>query len=155
MTLEERIKVLEDIEELRQMHSRYAYALNSRNFDEIIDMFADDMREEGFPKGESRVGKEEITKVYRTMHAIQPTPLHATIVAQPVISVKGDTAKAYWLWLGRINDPRKFASPEDGEEVIMALPKLGRYDVEYKRVNGKWKISYLKFTLPWPEKKSK
>jgi hypothetical protein len=40
---------------------------------------------------------------------------------------------------------------EDGEEAIVVQPKLGRYDMEYKRVDGKWKISYLKFTLPWPD----
>lgn len=154
MTLEElakRVKVLEDIEEIKQLHYLYVYALNARKWEEIIDLFAEDMIEDGFPRGERHVGKKEIAKAFRAMgkDAIG-TPLHATIVAQPVLSVKGNKAKGYWLWLGRINDPRKFVSPEDGEEVIAALPKLGRYDMEYKKVAGKWKISYLKFTLPWP-----
>ena len=156
--LEKRIKVMEDIEEIKQLQYSYIYALNARQFDDIIDMFAEDMTEDGFPMGESRAGKKEIEKVWRTMDETSRDRkyLHTTITAQPVIKVDGDSAKGYFLWLGRINDPRAFTSLTDGDEVIMALPRLGRYDMEYKRVDGKWKISYLKFTLPWPvRKKSK
>ena len=155
MTLEElekRVKVLEDIEEIKQLHYDYIYALNARKWEELIEMFAEDMIEDGFPRGEIRKGKKEIAKIFRAMgKSFIGTPLHATLVAQPVISVKGNKAKGYWLWLGRINDPRVFTSLEDGEEAILVQPKLGRYDMEYKRVGGKWKISYLKFTLPWPD----
>jgi ketosteroid isomerase-like protein len=153
--MEKRLKALEDVEEVKQLQYAYIYALNARKFDDIIEMFSDDMREDGFPKGESRAGKKEVEKVWRTMdETSRDRPyLHTTIVAQPMVSVDGDNAKGYFLWLGRINDPRKFVSQEDGDDVIMALPRLGRYDMEYKKEKGKWKMSYLKFTLPWPEVK--
>ena len=151
---QKRLNVMEDIEEIKKVHHAYVYALNARKFDDIIDLFADDMVEDGFPAGETRIGKKEVEKVWRAMdEGSRDRPyLHATIVAQPMITVDGDKAKGYWLWLGRINDPRRFISDSDqeGDEVIQIRPKLGRYDMEYKRVEGKWKISYLKFTVPWP-----
>ena len=73
--------------------------------------------------------------------------LHTPIVAQPMTTVDGDKAKGQFIWLGRINDPRKFGSLKDGGDDIMALSRLGRYDMEYKKVDGKWKMSDLKFTL--------
>ena len=157
MTLEElekKVKVLEDIEAIKQLHYRYIYALNARKFDEIIDMFAEDMTEDGFPRGETHSGIKDISKVWRAIEEGGRGKLrHTTIVAQPIISVEGDHAKGYWLWLGRLADRRVFKSVEESDEdtVMQVLPKLGRYDMEYKRVNGEWKISYLKFTLPWPE----
>jgi len=150
---EKRLKVMEDIEEIKKLHYRYIYALNARKWEEIIDMFSEDMKEDGFPAGQIHTGKEEIAKIFRNMgENSRGTPLHATIIAQPVISVEGDKAKGYWLWLGRINDRRIFTSDsgQEGDYVIQIRPKLGRYDMEYKRVDEEWKISYLKFTLPWP-----
>ena len=152
--IEKRVQALEDIEQIKQLHYRYIYALNDGQYDEIIDMFAEDMIEDGFPRGEKRTGKKEIAEVYRAMEEGARGKLrHTTIVAQPVISVEGDKAKAYWLWLGRLADRRVFKSEEEADEdtVVQVLPKLGRYDMEYKKVDGKWKISYLKFTLPWPK----
>ena len=152
--LEKRLQALEDIEEIKQLHYKYIYALNSRNFDEIIDMFAEDMTEDGFPRGETHKGIKEITKVWRNIEEGGRGKLrHTTIVAQPVITVEGDMAKGYWLWLGRLADRRVFKSTEEADDdtIMQVLPKLGRYDMEYKKVDGKWKISYLKFTLPWPK----
>ena len=152
--LEKRVQALEDIEQIKQLHYRYIYALNSRDFDGIIDMFAEDMIEDGFPRGEKRTGKKEIAKVFRDMQVGSRGLLrHTTIVAQPVITIDGDKAKGYWLWLGRLADRRVFKSTDEADEdtVMVVLPKLGRYDMEYKKVDGAWKISYLKFTLPWPK----
>ena len=134
------------------MQYRYIYAINAHKLDEIIDAYTEDITEEGLPKlkGETRTGKKLIEKFLRSneggLH--HGEPLH-NIVAQPVISVEGDKAKGYWIWLGDINDRRTFTSAR-GDEVMLALPMMGRYDMEYKRVDGKWKISYVKFTSPWP-----
>ena len=151
--LEKRVKVLEDIEEIKKLHYGYIYSLNERKFEENIDCFTEDATEDGFPRGKTHTGKKEIAKIFRGMDKGSPEAPHATLVAQPVISVEGDKAKGYWLWLGRINDRRVFTSGQEGDEVTQIRPKLGRYDMEYERVDGKWKMSKMKFTLPWPQVK--
>ena len=60
--LEKRVRVLEDIEEIKQLHYDYIYALNARKWEELIDMFAEDMVEDGFPRGEIRKGKRKLPK---------------------------------------------------------------------------------------------
>ena len=133
--MEQRLKAREDVEEVKQLQYAHIYALNARKFDDIIDMFADDMWEDGFHKVESHAGKKEGEKVWRTMdETSRDRPyLHTPIVSQPMVTVDGDKAKGQFLWLGLINDPRKFVSLMVGDDVIMALPRLGRYDMEYKK----------------------
>ena len=74
----EGVKVLEDIEAIKQLHYDYIYALNARKWEELIDMFAEDMIEDGFPRGERRRAKKEIAKIFRAMaKEVDRTPLHA------------------------------------------------------------------------------
>ena len=104
-TLEDRLRTLEDIEEIQRLMRIYGYYLDNRMDKEILDLFSDDT--ESVEIGGVYFGKEGAKRVFRrfgggrqpdgqmTLHAIQ----------QPVITVDagGKTAKGRWrvVWASR------------------------------------------------------
>ena len=55
----------------------------------------------------------------------------------PIVTVDGDTAKSNWVIY--------FVTQPDQKKENLSVVQ-GIYDSEYKRVNGEWKISYIKWT---------
>ena len=139
MTLEElekRIRVLEDIEEIEKLHRKYVFCLSSREWDDLLDCFAEDATADIWKHGLRR-GKKEITElVYTVFDQLEKTPGH--LACQPVISVEGDRANGYWiLYLFPHREPMTWMQ--------------GRHDCTYVKINGEWKFSSVTFTRPWPE----
>ncbi len=139
MTLEElekKVKVLEDIEEIKKLHINYVYLLCNLQWDDMLDCFAEDATLDLLDHGVRR-GKKEISEMFHNVLAKMIKRTDGHFVGQPVITVEGDKAKGYWiLYLF-------FAEPE-----VRWLQ--GRQDCEYVRINGKWKFSSVKFSSPWP-----
>jgi hypothetical protein len=135
--LGEKLKRLEDTEAIKQLHLNYVYFLCNLQWDDMLECFAENATLE-LPEQPALKGKKAIGDVFRNVldKMIKPTDGH--FAGQPVITVDGDRAKGHWiLYLF-------FAEPE----VKWAQ---GRQDCEYVRINGKWKFSSVKFTLPWPK----
>lgn len=139
MTLEEmekRLKVLEDIESIKNLHRDYVYALASQQWDDMLDCFAEDAVADIWQWGLRR-GRKEIEELFKKNFDGKILPTHGHLVAQPVITVDGDTAGGYWILY-----------------IFFAEPEMrwvqGRHDCKYVKVDGRWKFSYLKFTRPWP-----
>jgi len=134
--LEKRVKVLEDIEAIKQLHISYVYLLCNLQWEDMLECFAEDATMELLDQGVSK-GKKEISGVFHDVLAKMIKRNDGHFVGQPVISVNGDRAKGYWiLYLF-------FAEPE-----VRWLQ--GRQDCEYIRVKGEWRFSSVKFTAPWP-----
>jgi hypothetical protein len=151
--MEKRLKVLEDIEEIKQMHIRYILDLNHQNFEGMIDCFTDDAVMDYW---DHREGKEEIAKFFRKMAADQRKNKAwkgGQILLHPLITVDGDTAKGNWTWyrLTGLGTIQKFTS-DQGLEIPFPVPFPGFYTMEYRRVNGKWKMSKFHLTHNWPGK---
>jgi ketosteroid isomerase-like protein len=128
--LEKRVQVLEDLQEIMELQRRYMYAFDNHEFDAIIDCYSENaavqIRHDPLLKG-----KSEIAKLYKTRgKGMGKNDAH--FVSQPVITLNGDQAKAYW------NVCILFSEPSFGWV-------QGRNDVEYIKEDGKWKFSYLKF----------
>lgn len=134
--MEKRLKTLEDIEAIKNMHNDYVYALASQQWDDMLDCFAEDAVADIWQWGPRR-GKKEIGDLFKDNFAGKILPTHGHLVAQPVIKVNGDKAEGYWILF-----------------VFLAEPEMrwiqGRYDCRYVRVNGEWKFSHLGYTRPWP-----
>jgi hypothetical protein len=134
--LEKRVKVLEDIEAIKQLHINYVYLLCNLRWDDMVECFAEDATMELLDQGVVK-GKKEISGVFHNVLAERVKRNDGHFVGQPIITVNGDKAKGYWiLYLF-------FAEPE-----VRWLQ--GRQDCEYVRVKGEWKFSKVKFTAPWP-----
>jgi hypothetical protein len=133
--MEKRLRVLEDIEAIKQLHRKYVYALASQQWDDMLDCFAEDATTDIWTHGLRR-GKKEIGELFNSFDG-RILPTHGHLVTQPVISVDGDTAEGYWILYLFLPEP----------EMTWVQ---GRHDCKYVRVDGRWKYSELKYARPWP-----
>jgi len=154
--LEKRVQILEDIEEIKNMHREYIYFLMTRQFEKMVDCFAEDAAldivtfsvAKGKPTRELRKGKKDIAKLFTETMASWVRELEGEIpkgghfLVQPVITVEGNKAKGHWLLERIVEDAKPSGSS------WKFLP--GRYDCEYLKEGGKWKFSMVKMTHPWP-----
>ena len=140
MTLDElvkRVQILEDIEEIKKLHTNYIYWLCKLQWDNMLDCFAEDATLELMDQG-VRKGKQEISEVFHNVLAKMIKLNDGHFVGQPVISVNGDKAKGYWILYLFFSEPS-------------VRWMQGRQECEYVKVGGKWKFSSVKFINPWPE----
>jgi len=134
--LEKRIQVSEDIEAIKQLQNRYVNHLSfsEMGMNEIVDCFTDDAKIEVGPPASP--GKEGIAKFFES---IKPghSGKEGNFVVHPIIKVNGDTATGKWLIY------MMYSYQPTGQ---MLFWMQGVYDMEYKRQNGEWKISSMKWT---------
>jgi hypothetical protein len=142
MTLEElekRVRVLEDLEEIKKVHREYVFALASLQWADYVNCFTDDAVLDIWTRG-TRRGKKEIIELINSSLVKDVKPVFGHLASQPVITIDGDTAKGYWILY--------LFFPRTEKKTWVQ----GRQDCEYRKVDGKWKISYVKFVRPWPPK---
>jgi len=141
MSLEERIKVLEEIEEIKKLKARYTFAVDTRDWDYVLSCYTDDAVFDltGFAGGVYR-GKKELTKFFKEdLESILPFMIH--LLHNPVIEVdlKNNTAKGEWYYFepvtwGTTDVDRK------ANRVKQAGWIAGKYMDEYVKINGQWKF---------------
>lgn len=137
------IYVLKSIEEIKALHREYMYCVNNRQWDDVVNCFTEDASVL-LPRHGLFKGKERISELYKVW--VEKSNLgqgrDAHCVLQPIINVKGEYATGKWLMY-------IFISDHTSGNVLRIIQ--GRHDVEYVKTGGKWKISSLIFTRPWPE----
>jgi ketosteroid isomerase-like protein len=138
--LEKRVRVIEDIEAIKNLHREYVFLLINHQFKEMVDCFADDAVA-AIAEHTPCKGKKAIEDLLVNVIAKQLGWDVGHFVTQPVIHVKGDKAEGHWLMF--LHFPEK----PDGPPFKW---RQTRYDCGYVRVGGKWKFSSVKFTAPWP-----
>ncbi|MGE0415366.1 MAG: nuclear transport factor 2 family protein [Acetobacteraceae bacterium] len=137
-TLEQRIRRLEDIEEIRRLRNRYHACLNERHFDRTRDLFTDDaVVELGYLARYE--GIDAIDRGFRSMGERDRFFIKQFIHGHDV-EVNGDTGSGTSYLEARYG--------RYGVSYVVA----GRYDDVYARVNGVWKfkemIAELFYTVP-------
>jgi ketosteroid isomerase-like protein len=135
--MEKRLKALEDIEEIKSLQREYVFYVCNHQWDKVVDFFAEGATAYVRPEIGTCNGKEEIAKLYTEVVGKAAPKDGGHFVSQPVIAVDGDTAKGRWLMY--------LFFPNKKIQWIQA-----RFDMEYVRVNGRWKFRSLKYTRPWP-----
>ena len=130
--LEKRLQVLEDLEEIKKMHQEYMLCLDNIQFSKALEYFTDDAEVEVRNSGVMK-GRENYSKIYMGTLAMRKERHDGHLVAQPNITVKGNTASGHWIVYMLFSVPRHRVGYQ------------GRHDVEYRKENGKWKFSKLKF----------
>jgi ketosteroid isomerase-like protein len=130
--LEKRIQAIEDLEAIKRMHQEYMSCLDSLQFAKALDFFTDDAEVEVRFSGVMK-GRKNYSKIYLGTLALRKERHDGHLVAQPDITVNGNTAKGHWIVY-----------------IFFSIPTIqwvqGRHDCEYVKENGKWKFSKLKFT---------
>jgi hypothetical protein len=132
--LEKRIKAFEDLEQVKKLHQHYMMLMDDLKYEEVLDLFTEDaevqVRNSGVKKG-----RKELSTVYIGILAKNrgSTRFEGHMVIMPDLTVDGDSARGSWVVY-----------------MLFSKPSLqwvqGKNECEYRRVNGEWKISRLKFT---------
>ena len=132
--LDRRIRMLEDIEEIKKLKRRYClYCDDSYDADALAELFTEDAIWDGGIRGRNE-GREEIRRFFR--QAPQRLPFAIHMVMNPIIEVNGETASGTWY----LFQPCTFA---EGDRAVWGA---ARYDEEYVKVGGEWKFQNLKLT---------
>jgi len=140
--LEARIQKLEDIEAIKQLMYNYTYWLDYGEFDTALDCFTDDAKidicqrggaQEGQDSFELKCdGKEEIRKFYGLFIHQRDRFTASHFLLNPVVTVNGEKATGIFYLL-------------EPTALQRAIWGHGRYDLEFIRINGQWKISAFNF----------
>ena len=92
--LERRVKLLEDIEEIKLLKRRYCAACDDGyDADAIAALFTEDAVWDGGMRGKNE-GREEIRRFFQKAPERLPFAIH--MVLNPIIEVDGDTARGIW-----------------------------------------------------------
>jgi hypothetical protein len=143
MTLEEmekRIKIGEDVEEIKKLQYRYINCLNFGKWDDMKECFAENIEldlGEGSEKGRVTKGKAEVSQLFKETISRVHTGKEGLFIVHPIISVEGDTARGTWTSYFMHIRSR-------GEDPLLHWMQ-GIYDCKYVKENGKWKIGILKW----------
>lgn len=137
--LEDRVRIGEDIEQIKQLFQQYINARTLRDTKAELSYFAED----GVLKiGENGIrGKAALAEYIAANDAVEgikakPVPTEGQFLVHPLINVNGDKANGRWLqytlFCHRITRQALFWTQAE-------------YDVDYVRENGEWKISYIRW----------
>ena len=125
---EERIRAIEDRDEIRELTARYCHAVAAADVAGIVDLFCEDG---SFCMGERTTkGKSALEKFYAGIATHPPIPF----IQNHVIDELGEVE-------ARARCSVEIRMVQDGEAVTTA----GWYDDSYRRVDGKWKFNERKF----------
>jgi len=140
-TVENRLRILEDIEEIRKLKARYCAGCDDdHNPDTLIALFAPDGSWEASGIGRFE-GHEAIRNYFAALRASGRIRNSAHNVFNPNIEVDGNTATGHWrlIMLYTANVPGG-GSP-GGEVQYFRI--IGWYREEYVKLFGRWRFKSL------------
>ena len=136
--LRERVRALEDREEIRNLIQAYRKTLDDRDLRAFSELFA----VEGTWTGRSgtATGPDEIYSMLTTTLPDNPPAPGSTLWhlnTDPAIEIDGDRASAFTFWM----------HVRRGDGDVPLLPTLGGYQDELIREDGRWRFQ-LRTVLP-------
>ena len=130
--LEKRITRIEDLESIKQLKAAYCDICDDdHNPNRITVIFAEDgiWEGDGFGKAEWHAAIRDLFKKFQKRISFSQHQ-----VMNPIIKVDGDTATGIWYFFGPFtfyqNNQAKWLS--------------ARYEDDYIKINGEWKIRHLR-----------
>ena len=137
--LEARIRVLEDIEEIRKLKATYCYLCDAglgdrRNRDELISHFVEEATVDfGLGPASKFEGREGLEVFFgQVVPGAVSFCMH--MVHDPIIEVDGDRATGKWY----------YEAPTTDAATNRAQWMAGTYLEEYVREGGRWKFASIK-----------
>lgn len=137
-SLEERLQVIEDRNELADLQARYVNlndggwgAPTHRHPEQVANLFTEDGVWNGPLGAVTATGRVEIAGLFRNFQAI---PFIVHHVMNPLIEISGDTARAEWHAI--------VATTASGGQAFWTF---GRYLNEYRRTAEGWRYTTMTF----------
>jgi len=139
-SIEERIRRLEDLEEIRDLRMRYHYYINEGRYEDMPELFTEDALIDFGSVGTAR-GKEQIRAFYAS--AGKSLDLIVQFIHNHMVEVNGDAASGIAYLDARY--------AREGVSMIVA----GRFTETYVRSQSGWRIDKMDvesfFTVPLSE----
>jgi hypothetical protein len=132
------LEELRDIEAITQLKARYCYLVDERRWDELAELWTEDAVGDYDFWGIYRGKQEIMQKLFREVFDAAAS-FFVHMVHNPLIKVRGDSATGDWYLTAQ--------STTAGSNQAMWV--MGRYDDEFQRVGGEWKIKSLKFKFKY------
>ena len=132
MDLEQRIKRLEDIEEIRSLQAKYQRCLDSRDFDGLAECFCDDVITSYGNNSMKYEGKENVLNFLMSVMSIKMPSAHL-IHGGEIDWINENFAKGIWYLEDHLLH----------KKYLVKLNGTAIYHVEYKKINNIWKISSI------------
>ena len=125
MTLEDRIRRLEDIEEIRRLRNMYHYFSNERQPERFREIYTDD----AVPQFDKHMTIDGLEAIVTALGNVPARTMIKQFIHSHQIDVDGDEASAFAYLDARYG--------QDGTSLIVAA----RYDEKYRRTARGWRIS--------------
>lgn len=139
-SLEERVRVLEDLEAIRKLKARYCAACDdNHNAETLGTLFAHDATWEASNMGRAE-GRAAIQKLLGDVGRSGRIRNSAHHALNPILEVSGDRATGHWRLIMLYTANR----PEGGHEWLRII---GWYRETYVRVQGEWLFQSLACTV--------
>jgi hypothetical protein len=140
--LEDRLRILEDIEELKTLQRIYGYYVDNKLWDEVVDLFSDHTESISIGTRGLYLGKKGVETFFRKVlgggkYGRQPKELHNHMQLQGVVSIDsgGTTAKGRWRALIQMTYEFRDKTKAGWGE--------GVYENEYVKEDEKWKFKKM------------
>jgi len=133
--LEARIRRVEDIEEIKNLQAQYGYLIDTLQMEKVTELFADEFIAEYLPSLGTFKTKKDLGEFLKGAGAGSGMMCHQMMM--PYIEVHGDKATATWYLFGPF-----ISNLETGP---CANWIQGKYQNDYVREGGKWKLKHLRF----------
>jgi ketosteroid isomerase-like protein len=145
LTVEQRLRTLEDQEEIRQLYARYMHYLDHRDMVRYSELFTEDgvvLADQGKWEGRAAMQKmfEPRTGTDGKQH--DPPPMMVHMVTDIVIHVNGDEARGWGKYFAFF--------PPKGPGERATVSGIGGYNDWLVRVNGEWKFKKREITRTDP-----
>lgn len=138
------IQHLINLEEIRKLHLDYAAYQETLDLERLMNLFTDDAVLV-FPKeyGGDSTGTKTIRKNYAEVMKNEKMPFNALyVLTNPNITITGpDTAHGRWTFTNYLTAQGEGVAYTTVGGQSQPLYLLGMYDDEYRKIDGKWKIS--------------
>lgn len=130
------------VDAIRQTKAKYCRYIDTKQWDRLSSIFATDCRFEGL--GSAPPGADVATFVKGVSTRLANTISVHHCHMQETVMTGPDSARVIWAM-------EDFVEWTDGAEVketpgSKGFFGYGHYEEEYRRVNGEWKISFLRLT---------
>lgn len=135
MTLEERVRRLEDIEEVRQLQARYQRCLDTRDFEGLAECLSPATACAYDGGRMTYAGRHDVLAFLRRVMTADIPSSHL-IHGGEIDILPGGKARAKWYLEDHLLH-RKFLAKLHGAAI---------YDVEYAREDGRWRITRIGYT---------
>jgi len=133
---------LRALEQIKQLKTRYCRYVDTKQWDLLRELFTTDVRFEGLGSAPSGATLDMFITGISTRFR-EAVSIHYCPNADIVLT-DADTARGIWSMMDYVQWPAGF-SPREAPHAS-GFRGYGHYEEEYRRVEGTWKIAFLRLT---------